>query len=52
MGLAERRKKDSAHAQYMKKMGIERGVFRCFCGSLVGIGLTKVLQHFASGNCK
>jgi hypothetical protein len=52
MGLAERRKKDSSHAQYMKKHNVERSTFQCICAKPVGIGMQKLIQHFASGNCR
>lgn len=48
MGKAERRKKDSNMAAYMKKHGIQRGTFRSFCGHLIGIGQTNILRHFAT----
>lgn len=53
MGKAERRKKDQAHAEYMKKHNIQRNSGNCpICHKSVSTGGKGLDLHFRSNNCR
>lgn len=53
MGKGERRKKDQAHAEYMRKHKIQRTNGACpICHKMVSIGGAGLINHFGSQSCR